>query len=99
MIRPMAEPEATVRYQRSPHVVWRATLTAVVVLAVDGPEPLVLAGTGADVWTLLAEPRSLAELVAAMVERYSGHAAVISADVSALLATLRDAGVVLVTAT
>jgi len=76
--------------------VWRATLTAVVVLAVDGPEPLVLAGTGNDVWTLLAEPRTLDELVAVMVERYSGDATVIAADVSALLARLSDAGVVLV---
>jgi hypothetical protein len=78
--------------------VWRRTLTTVVVVAVDGDEPLVLGGTGADIWTLLVEARALDGLVAVLAEHYSGDAGVIAADVTTLLATLCEAGVVLATA-
>jgi hypothetical protein len=95
----MGEKGDVVRYQRSPHVVWRRTLEVIVVLAVDGTEPLVLGGTAADVWTLLAEPRTLDDLVGVLAEHYSGEAGVIAADVAKLLATLCESGVVLSTAT
>jgi hypothetical protein len=56
-------------------------------LAVDGDAPLVVGGTGADVWTLLAEPRTLPALVEFLAGRYAGDSEVISRDVAALLDT------------
>lgn len=83
------------RCRRAPHVLQRRTLGAYVLLAVDGDEPLIVAGTGADVWTLLADVRTLADLVDALSAHYSGDPDVIAADVRALLDTLVAAGVVL----
>jgi hypothetical protein len=76
------------RFFRSPHVLQRRTLDTVVLLAVDGDEPVVLAGTGADVWALLVEARTLDDLVEMLAAHYEGDTAVIAADVSALLDTL-----------
>ena len=76
------------RFVRSPHVLQRRTLDTFVLLAVDGDEPVVLGGTGADVWSLLVEARTLEELVDTLAEHYSGDPDVIGADVAALLDTL-----------
>ena len=83
------------RYQRSPHVLWRRTLETVAVLAVDGDDPIVLAGTGADVWMLIVEPRTLDDLVTILSERYAGDPTVIASDVAQLLDTLTDAGLLI----
>lgn len=84
-----------VRYVRSPHVLQRRTLDAFVLLAVEGADPLVVTGTGADVWTLVADPRSVAEIVEVLAEHYSGEAAAIASDVQALLDLLVSAGSIL----
>jgi hypothetical protein len=76
------------RFARSPHVLRRRTLDTVVLLAVEGDEPVILAGTGADVWSLLVEARTLDELVDMLAAHYSGDPDVIATDVSALLDTL-----------
>ena len=83
------------RYVRSPHVLQRRTLDTFVLLAVEGDEPVVVGGTGADVWTLLAEPRTVEQLVEVLAQHYSGDPDVIAADVRALLETFAAAGVVL----
>lgn len=85
------------RFVRSPHVLQRRTLDTFVLLGVDAEEPVIVGGTGADVWTLLAEARSLDDLVALLAEHYAGDRAVIAADVSALLDTfvLGDVALVL----
>ena len=83
------------RFVRSPHVLQRRTLDTFVLLGVDSEEPVIVGGTGADVWTLLAEARTLDELVDLLAEHYAGDRAVITADVSALLDTFVHGGVVL----
>ena len=84
------------RFVRSPHVLQRRTLDTFVLLGVDAEEPVVVGGTGADAWTLLAEARSLDDLVDLLAEHYTGERAVIAADVSALLDTFVRGGVALV---
>jgi hypothetical protein len=79
---------AAARFVRAHHVLQRRTLETFVLLAVDGNEPVVLAGTGADVWSLLVEACTLEELVGTLAEHYSGDPDVIAADVAALLDTL-----------
>ena len=83
------------RWMRSPHVLQRRTLDTCVLLGIDADEPVILGGTGADVWTLLAEARTLDQLVGILAEHYAGDAAVIATDVSALLDTLVAGGVAL----
>jgi hypothetical protein len=80
---------------RSPHVLQRRTLDTFVLLAVEHDEPVIVGGTGADVWTLLSEPRTLDGIVEILAGHYSGDAQVIAADVQALLETFVAAGVVL----
>jgi hypothetical protein len=74
-----------VEYHQSPHVFQRRSLDTVAVLAVDGDEPALLAGTGAAVWHLLLEPRSLDDLVEILTQQYAGDRGVVTADVSSLL--------------
>ena len=83
------------RYVRSPHVLQRRTLDTFVLLAVDGEEPVIVGGTGADVWTLLTEVRTVEQLVEVLAEHYAGDPGVIAADVRALLEAFVTAGVVL----
>ncbi|MFN8024863.1 MAG: PqqD family protein [Acidimicrobiia bacterium] len=83
------------RYVRAPHVLQRRTLDTFVLLAVEGDEPVVLGGTGADVWTLIADARSLDDLVDVLAEAYQGDRAVIAADVQELLDSLVVSGVAL----
>jgi hypothetical protein len=86
---------AGVRFVRSPHVLQRRTLDTFVLLGVDAEEPVIVGGTGADVWTLLSEARTLDELVEMLAEHYSGDRSVITADVRTLLDTFVQGGVVL----
>lgn len=82
------------RWQRRTDVSWRETLDAVVVQAPSADDPSVLAGTAAVVWTLLAEPVTVAELVDTLVEVYGGERAVIARDVEALVERMRALDVV-----
>ena len=50
--------------------------------------------TGAAVWELLAEPRSLAELRTALLERFDVDSRTLSGDLSALLDDLRRNGLI-----
>lgn len=75
------------RFCRSPHVLQRRTLDTFVLLGVDAEEPVIVGGTGADVWTLLVEARTIDELVGTLAEHYSGDPDVIATDVRELLDT------------
>ena len=48
-----AGPTPDVRYLRAPHVLWRSTLDAVVLLPDGAEEPFALSGTGPEIWHLL----------------------------------------------
>jgi hypothetical protein len=76
------------RWERDPEVLWRATPFAVVVLPQASDHPLVLAGTSAELWDLLDEPRTVAELADELAQRYEAEQGVIAVDLSASLAAL-----------
>ena len=78
------------RWRRRVDVLQRRVGDAWVLLAVDGEDPLLLEGTGAAVWTLLDEPRTLATLVDAFATATDGTPAAIRADLRAFLADLED---------
>jgi hypothetical protein len=54
------------RWQRSPHVLWRRSLDAVVFVAPGSGAPRVLTGLTPVVWELLAEERSVEAMVATL---------------------------------
>jgi len=84
------EPEARARWRRRESVLWRHAIDVVVILPEGAAEPISLAGTGAMVWDLLAEPASLSELVATFTEVYPDDPGTIARDVATLLETLQS---------
>lgn len=83
----------TDRYQRAPGVLWRRTPTAALVRSLDG-RGWDLGGSGLALWDELAEPRTLAELVERMLERYEGDSTEVADDVRAAIRSLLADGVV-----
>lgn len=77
-------------YRRSARALWRTSLRGVVVLGPDGDEVRHLSPPGDAVWELLAEPRTVEQLVAILSERFDGPRATIRSDVEQLLADLTD---------
>jgi hypothetical protein len=83
-----------VRYHRAPHVLWRRTLETIVLLPTGRDEPFALAGTGPEVWGLLAEPRPFDDVVAVLAEVHGGDPEVVARDVEPLLVQLVELGAV-----
>jgi hypothetical protein len=78
-------------WRRRDDVLWRRTLDAVLLFPPGADEPLTVAGSGALVWDLLAEPATLTELVDALASVYGDDPdtrAVIERDVATLLTDL-----------
>lgn len=80
-------------WKRADNVLWRAIPGYLVVATVDGT-PSEVFGPGSEIWTLLAEPISVDDLVAAMAIQYSTSPDVVRADVEQLLAQLQAGGYV-----
>ncbi len=78
------------RWRRSETVLWRLVLDDAVLLGPTSPDPFALAG-GAVLWALLAEPRRVDELVAALSE---GNDPAPEKDLAALLQELASTGTV-----
>ncbi len=73
----------------SPHVLWRCTLDTVVLLPVSSDdEPFVLSGSGPELWELLADPRTLDDLVAVLAAVHAVDPATVRADVEPMLEQL-----------
>lgn len=84
------DPAPEPRWRRRDTVLWRHGVDVVVLLPSARAEPVSLAGTGALVWDLLAEPATLSELVAALAEVYAAPPETIARDVAELLETLES---------
>ena len=70
------------RLRRKTDVLWRRSLDAVLVLPPSTAEPLTLAGTGPEVWELLAEEPSMSDLARELATRYDADAAIVEADLA-----------------
>ena len=81
------------RYQRRPELLTRQAPGFVALARVDGTS-VRLPGSGAAVWALLDEPRSVAEVGEALTSTYDADAAQIAADVEPLLEQLAESGFV-----
>jgi hypothetical protein len=84
----------TIRLRQSPSTPWRR-VGGEVVLAPPGREDFdVLAGTGAVVWELLDEPRTVAEVVGVLAELYGMAEGDIDGDVGELVSALVQTGAI-----
>ena len=83
----------TIRWRRRPEVLWRRWLDAVVLLTPSADDVLTLAGTGPEVWELLAEWRTVADLVEILAAAHETSTDVVTADLVPLLTELEGQGV------
>jgi hypothetical protein len=78
---------------RQQDLTWHVAGDDIVVLDLEGSVYLKVNGSGRFLWELLAEPRTEADLVTALVERYEIDEARAAADVAGFVADLRQRGV------
>lgn len=78
---------------RAPGMLWRNAGTTVVLLprGPGSPTPLVVSGSGALVWELLATPTSLGELATRIAAIYDANEEMITADLEPILGHLHSA--------
>ena len=77
--------DASSTLRRSQGVVWRRTMDGVVVLPAHTDEPIALLGPAANMWEMLAEPLTTAELVAALADHYGVEPDHVTSEISATL--------------
>ena len=89
----MAEPIASeTRLERHSGTLWRNGLDGVLVFAPGDNEPLHITTPGDAVWSRLAEPVTLGELIAGLASSYGTAEDVVRADIEPVVAALLDAG-------
>jgi len=84
---------AETRYQRSPQAVWRAS-ASFLVGAVPPQPPTRIAGSASVVWALLAQPRTVQEMVHELIAVADAAPEQLHADVEALFSQLVPLGLV-----
>jgi hypothetical protein len=82
------------RWRRRPGVLWRRSLDAVIFLGEGGGDPKTLGGGGPELWELLDEPRSVAELAELLAAGFGADPVAVAADVRATLVELERLGAV-----
>jgi hypothetical protein len=80
-------------YRRAPGAIWRAT-GHFLVAALPPASPTRVAGSAALVWTQIAEPLTLDEIVGRLADAAGAPAAQVRHDVEALFAELVPLGLV-----
>ncbi len=79
---------------RAKAALWRAGEFGVVVLAPGAASPVILEGTGSDLWELLARPSTRQELVLSLAKRFFEDVSVVDTDMSPVLEQLLYLGIV-----
>jgi hypothetical protein len=83
-----------VRYRRSPAALWRRVGGTILVTTGADPDVHELLGGAAAAWVELIQPRTVPELVDGLAEVHEAQPDSIEEQVSNVLETLRDLGVV-----
>lgn len=82
------------RVRRRPDVLWRRSLRAVVLLPGGTRETYTLGGTGVVLWELLAEWRTVADLLGVLTDAFAAAPEQVEHDLVPLLDDLTVRGVV-----
>lgn len=80
------------RWRRREGTGWRDSLNGLVLMPPGADEPVTVAGSGSAVWSLLDRPRSLAELVRDLAERFDADPTTVREDLEPLLDRLATLG-------
>jgi len=91
---PGHRPYAQVLWVRNPDVMTRSGAFGVLVLAPNGDRPLLLEGTGINLWRALSAPKSAAQLAADLADQYGVEITVVEPDVHEALEQLRAGAIV-----
>lgn len=81
-------------WHRHPAALWRRSADQVIVLPVQGDDPVVLSPTGAAIWDALGDPRTVDELTAVLKATFDGERQQIRADLVPFLEQLERQGMV-----
>ncbi len=82
------------RWVRSERVLFRNLPDGVVLLSIDGGDPLFLGGSGALLWNLLAEPTGVEEATEILAEAHQADPETVRADIEPVIDELARLGVV-----
>jgi hypothetical protein len=82
----------TIRFRRSSGALWRANGPTVVLTDPDQEDFDELSETAGVIWSQLAAPRSLREIVETVADIYDVDPAAVAGEVSTLLEVLRERG-------
>jgi hypothetical protein len=80
------------RIRRRPDVLWRRSLQAVVLLPAGADETYTMGGTGTALWELLAEWRTVDDLVAVLAEAFGAEPRLVREDLIPILDELTERG-------
>lgn len=80
-----------------PEALSRRLIDGVLVLAPAMTEPLRVSGPGGAIWSLLAQPSTIAELVEALSTHYGAAVETVRVEIQPVLRALHDGGAVTVT--
>jgi hypothetical protein len=84
--------DTQVRWVQARHALSKWLIDGVLVLPPGADHPFVLSASGAAVWSALAQPRSVAEVVAELAERYATDPIIVRRDVGPLIEELTARG-------
>lgn len=73
------------RWVRGPSVLWRYVPGGILLLAPGADDPVLLSGSGAAVWQLLAEPLQEEDVIETLARACAVEATVVAADLRPLL--------------
>lgn len=82
----------TTRWVRAPDALWRRLPHAAVLLARHGEEPITTNVTGAALWDVLAEPRTLDEAAGLLAEAFGAEVREVAADIGPVIDDLAARG-------
>lgn len=81
------------QWMRAAGVLWRRTISGVVVLGNAADEPVAITGAGVLIWELLEEPIAPEELFETLASIHGMQASAVSADVTPVVSELLRLGV------
>lgn len=83
---------AELRVRRASSALWRSGRFGVVVLGADADLPVTLAGTGARLWSVLAEARPVGAIAAELAAMHRADPAVVLGDIAPVVELLLAMG-------
>jgi hypothetical protein len=82
----------TQQVARRPDLLWRRSMSQVLVMAPATGALVVLEGTAVELWDVLASPRSIEAVISTLADRHSVEPSAVAGDVGRALAEFEQRG-------